>query len=348
MSDRCACRATRIMPDRTTAVVQRYLDALAGDTPAEPLIRALLDRAVGRLELLCADMLYRSYPRLTRPPLQPGDGRAARRRGRAAAQGACATVRPRTVRQFFALANQHMRWELNDLARRLDEQARRRRSCARGWCRRRPAATRCSRRTPAACCEAIDGLPEDEREAFDLVRIQGLTQAEAAEVLGVSVKTVQRRLNRGLRPAGGAAGRPPAGLSAARGTPAAVAGGVDDAAFGTVRRAARWPATRACSNCSRRCSTRADARKRCAGTARSCCPRSGERLAGVPPRRRPSSTRCSRPGDAPGRRTRPSASAPRTRRCRRSPATRCRGCWAAAAWASSTGPGTCASTAPSP
>ena len=31
-------------------------------------------------------------------------------------------VRPRNVRQFFALANQHMRWELNDLARRLDEQ----------------------------------------------------------------------------------------------------------------------------------------------------------------------------------------------------------------------------------
>ncbi len=29
-------------------------------------------------------------------------------------------VRPANVRQFFALANQHMRWELNDLARRLD------------------------------------------------------------------------------------------------------------------------------------------------------------------------------------------------------------------------------------
>ena len=29
-------------------------------------------------------------------------------------------ARPRTVRQLFALANQHMRWELNDLARRLD------------------------------------------------------------------------------------------------------------------------------------------------------------------------------------------------------------------------------------
>ena len=35
-------------------------------------------------------------------------------------------------------------------------------------------------------------------EAFDLVRIQGLTKPEAAEVLGVSAKTVQRRLNRSL------------------------------------------------------------------------------------------------------------------------------------------------------
>jgi RNA polymerase sigma-70 factor (ECF subfamily) len=45
----------------------------------------------------------------------------------------------------------------------------------------------------------IDSLPEGEREAFDLVRIQGLTQAEAAEVLGVSAATVNRRLNRGLQ-----------------------------------------------------------------------------------------------------------------------------------------------------
>ena len=58
-----------MMQDRTTAVVQRYLDALAGDTPAEPVIRDLLDRAVGRLHLLCATLLHRSYPRLTQPPL---------------------------------------------------------------------------------------------------------------------------------------------------------------------------------------------------------------------------------------------------------------------------------------
>src|SRR5262249_56302747 len=44
--------------------------------------------------------------------------------------------------------------------------------------------------------KVIEGLPEDEREVFDLVGIQGLTHAEAAMVVGASEKTVQRRLNR--------------------------------------------------------------------------------------------------------------------------------------------------------
>jgi len=180
----------------TTAVVQRYLDALAGDAPADPIIRAVLDRAVGRLEMLCANMLFRSYPRLTRPPLNLETdevlGAIVERLLKA-----MRTVRPRTVREFFALANQHMRWELNDLARRLDEQ---------------PAdlelreglvsapASSGSGLTPGAhrILAAIDGLPADEREAFSLVRIQGLTQGEAADVLGVSAKTVQRRLNRAV------------------------------------------------------------------------------------------------------------------------------------------------------
>jgi RNA polymerase sigma-70 factor (ECF subfamily) len=55
--------------ERTTATVQRYLDELAGDLPTEPVVRALLDRAVRRLHQLCASLLYKSYPRLTRPPL---------------------------------------------------------------------------------------------------------------------------------------------------------------------------------------------------------------------------------------------------------------------------------------
>jgi RNA polymerase sigma-70 factor (ECF subfamily) len=33
----------------TTAVVQRYLNELAEDSPAEPIVRALLDGAIRRL-----------------------------------------------------------------------------------------------------------------------------------------------------------------------------------------------------------------------------------------------------------------------------------------------------------
>src|SRR5262249_41370294 len=35
----------------TTVIIQRYLDALPGDTAAEPIIRELLERAAGRLRL---------------------------------------------------------------------------------------------------------------------------------------------------------------------------------------------------------------------------------------------------------------------------------------------------------
>src|SRR5262245_1891778 len=107
--------------EHTTAAVQRYLDELAGDSPSEPVVRALLDRAVRRMHQLCAALLYRSYPRLARPPanLQADEllGAVVERLLKALRE-----ARPATARQFFALAGQHMRWELNDMARRLDEQ----------------------------------------------------------------------------------------------------------------------------------------------------------------------------------------------------------------------------------
>jgi RNA polymerase sigma-70 factor (ECF subfamily) len=91
-----------------------------------------------------------------------------------------------------------MRWELNDMARRLDQQ---------------PGVVGLpdelagtsvsseSRLSPDArrIFEAIDQLPDDEREVLELVRIQGLSQAETARVLEVSPMTVMRRLNRGLQ-----------------------------------------------------------------------------------------------------------------------------------------------------
>jgi RNA polymerase sigma factor (sigma-70 family) len=183
--------------EHTTAAVRRYLGELAGDSSAEPVVRALLDRAVRRLHQLCATLLYQSYPRLTRPPLnlQADEilGAVVERLLKALRE-----ARPANARQFFALACQHMRWELNDMARRLDEQ---------------PAAVELhdeSVPAPASTdtgltpdshriLAAIDGLPERERDAFDLVRIQGMSQSEAAQVLEVSVMTVNRRLNRGLQ-----------------------------------------------------------------------------------------------------------------------------------------------------
>jgi RNA polymerase sigma-70 factor (ECF subfamily) len=185
---------------RTTEVVQQFLNELAGvkgDAPAEPIVRALLASAVNRLHLLCTALLFRSYPRLTKPPLnlQADELLSAvvERLLKAMRQ-----VRPQTVRQFFALANQHMRWELNDLARRLDKEARQvelRESLAGA-----PAESSESQLSTNArrILEAIEGLPDDEREVFDLVRIQGMSQPEAAEIMGVSEKTVQRRLIRCL------------------------------------------------------------------------------------------------------------------------------------------------------
>jgi RNA polymerase sigma-70 factor (ECF subfamily) len=182
--------------ENTTAAVERYLDELpsqAGDSSAEPVVRALLGKSIRRLHQLCVSFLYKSYPRLARPPLNlEADellGAVVERLLKALRE-----ARPTNARQFFALASQHLRWELNEMARRLDE---------------RPAAGELleelvpapassdSGLTPDArrMLEAIERLPESEREAFELVRIQGMSQSEAARVLGVSAATVNRRVN---------------------------------------------------------------------------------------------------------------------------------------------------------
>jgi RNA polymerase sigma-70 factor (ECF subfamily) len=185
-----------VSAEQTTAAVQRYLDGLASDQPAEPIVRALLDRSARRLHLLCANLLYRNYRRLTLPPLnlQPEEllGAVVERLLKA-----MRSTRPRNVRQFFALVNQHMRWELNDLARRLDQQP----TTVELHEEIVPARASSDSLLTAdgrRMLEAMDNLPEEEREAFGLVRIQGLTHAETAQVLEVSPKTVQRRLNRAL------------------------------------------------------------------------------------------------------------------------------------------------------
>jgi RNA polymerase sigma-70 factor (ECF subfamily) len=181
--------------ERTTAVIQRYLDALQGDAAAEPIIRDLLERAVQRLRQLCGALLYRSYPRLTQPPLNLETDELVS--GVVAGLiTALQKVRPQTVRQFFALANQHMRWQLNDLARLLDERPRLAAMSESGVETPPESADSILSQDAGRMLLAIEGLPEEDREVFELVRIQGLTHVETANVVGVSVKTVQRRLNR--------------------------------------------------------------------------------------------------------------------------------------------------------
>lgn len=193
-------RSVEMDPSHTTAALQSYLDelnGLKGDAPSsEPLVRALISRSVERLNVVCTAMLFQSYARLTRPPtnLRPEELLSAVVERLLKAMS---TVRPGNVRQFFAIVNQHLRWELNDLARRLDEQTR-----ALSIREELVAAPETSGSVASLkalrMLEAIENLPSEEREVFELVRIQGLTHPETAELLGVSAKTVQRRLQRSL------------------------------------------------------------------------------------------------------------------------------------------------------
>jgi RNA polymerase sigma factor (sigma-70 family) len=97
-------------------------------------------------------------------------------------------VSPSSTAAFFGLAAALVRRELLDLSRRY-----------RGPAAPLPTAGRPDPSAPsddldrwADLHEAADALPERERAVFDLLFYQGLGAAEAAEVLGVSARTVRR------------------------------------------------------------------------------------------------------------------------------------------------------------
>lgn len=185
---------------QTTIAIQKYLDELnAADShvPSEPLVRQLLARATSRLQWLCELILQKRYPRLARGPLNltPEEllsGVVER------LLKAMRDIRPETVRQFFALANRHMRWELNDFARRLDAHAQETQLHESDYAAADPSSDSLISLDARRILEAIESLPEEEREVFTLMRIQGMTRAETAQIAGIAEKTVQRRLKRGL------------------------------------------------------------------------------------------------------------------------------------------------------
>jgi RNA polymerase sigma factor (sigma-70 family) len=160
-------------------------------------VRTLLGAAAGRLHQLCATLLHRSYPRLTRGPINLQSDEMLSAVVERLIK-ALRNARPGNVRQFFQIANQHMRWELNDIARRFDAQTR-----AVEMGEHEPASpgdSSTSQLGPTAqrLLQAIEELPGEEREVFELVKIQGMTNLGAAGVLGISDRTVLRRMNRAL------------------------------------------------------------------------------------------------------------------------------------------------------
>ena len=202
-------RSSVIDSEDADVALQRGLSQLSratDDADARAIVRELLSVAAGRILLLCGSMLSRHYPRLAKGPLnvQPDEllGAVAERLIKA-----MRNVRPSHVREFFALAMKHIRWELNGLARELD--ADRYERLAPDAIAQEPEAI-VAQFSPQArrILEAIYVLPQIDREIFNLVRLRGMTQAAAAELLGISMKTVQRRLKRILPQLWGQLGEP--------------------------------------------------------------------------------------------------------------------------------------------
>jgi RNA polymerase sigma factor (sigma-70 family) len=172
----------------TSIQIQRLLDLhQAGSESAR---QALLEHSVTRLRDL-AHRMFRRYTDLhsldeTDDVLQQALIRLYR---------ALAEIRPATIRAYFGLAARQVRWVLRDLARKY--------AAAKSVCYTGMSVpgegpldggeSASEFLTWSLFHEKIERLPEDEREIFDLLFYQGLSQAEAAHMLNVSVRTVKRR-----------------------------------------------------------------------------------------------------------------------------------------------------------
>lgn len=184
-----------------TTEFQRLLDGwAAGDEVAR---NQLLERAAQRLLKLTRRMLH-SYPQVHRweqtdDVFQNAVLRLYRSLG---------DVRPDSVRGFFGLAATQIRRTLIDLARHHfgaeGAAARHESDPGRLSGSAERSHSQLGRRDDspetldawARFHESVELLPEDERDVFNLIWYGEMTQKEAAEMLGVSERTVLRRLVR--------------------------------------------------------------------------------------------------------------------------------------------------------
>lgn len=179
--------------------IQGWIDRLqAGDeTAREELIKS----ACARMERLTHNML-KSYPRVQRWE-QTDDvfQNAVMRLYRSLAD-----IKPKTVQEFFRLAALNIRRELLDLVKHY--YGPRGQGAKHATLPGGDAAQDISRapydrddvtHEPGRIAlweefhRKVEELPEEERQVFDLLWYQGLTQAEAADILKVTDRTIKRR-----------------------------------------------------------------------------------------------------------------------------------------------------------
>ena len=191
-------------PEGNTSQLQALLDLAAEGQ--EDAYDELIAKASERLYKLTRKML-RNYPHLRRWE-QTDDvfQNAAMRLHQSLSE-----VKPDTVRNFFGLAVTQIRRTLIDLARHHfgpEGQGARHHTDGDGKAdesggilqnQADDTARPGNLESWASFHEAVEQIPDDEREVFQLVWYGGMAQKEAASLLGVSVPTVKRRLHRARR-----------------------------------------------------------------------------------------------------------------------------------------------------
>lgn len=105
-------------------------------------------------------------------------------------------LKPDTTRAFMALALQHVRWALRDLAR---DMQRDKHQYPGGDVGEKIPANIILKGEPESLLEwqhfhsLVEKLPPEEREVFDAIYYGGASQEEVAERLQVSTRTIKRR-----------------------------------------------------------------------------------------------------------------------------------------------------------
>jgi RNA polymerase sigma-70 factor (ECF subfamily) len=159
-----------------------------GDQEARlELIRCAYDR----LRRLAAVILNESFPRLKKAPALL-DTTDLVNETALKLHEALAEVQPATVQDFLRLAAQRMRWLLLDLAKRADRSEERLRTTSPPDGTGPDSADNSLSATLSALYRQIEELPANEREVVDLLYFHGLSQPEAAAILGVAERTIRR------------------------------------------------------------------------------------------------------------------------------------------------------------